>query len=76
MIPNHVLDGLGPSDRVAVLSRHGELYFLVHDAGDSRTQIVSDAIGAGSEVLATHLHDKQVILEFVAERERDFGGEG
>jgi hypothetical protein len=30
----------------------------------------------GSEVLATHLQDKEAILELVAGRERDVGGEG
>jgi hypothetical protein len=76
MIPNHVLDGLGPSDHVAVLSRNGELHFLVHDASASREQIVAEARRSGSDVLATHLHDKQAILEFVGDRERDVGGEG
>jgi hypothetical protein len=76
MIPNHVLDDLGPDDRVAILARDGELHFLVHQASDGRNSVNDYAARDGSEVLATHLQDKQVILEFVAGRERDVGGEG
>jgi hypothetical protein len=76
MIPQHVLDGLGPDDRVAILAREGELHFLVHHALDGSDCVNDYAARDGSEVLATHLQDKQVILEFVAGRERDVGGEG
>jgi hypothetical protein len=76
MIPNHVLDGLGPDDRVAVLARRGELHFLVHGAADPADAIRAGAARDGSEVLATHLHDKEAIRALVAERERDLGGEG
>ena len=80
MIPSHILDGLGPGDRLAILarggSRGGELHFLVHAASDGRGVILSHASRDGSEVLATHMSDKRAILEFVAARERDIGGEG
>ena len=76
MIPHHVLDGLGPDDRVAILAREGELHFLVHQASDGSDRVNEYAARDGSEVLATHLQDKLAILEFVAGRERDVGGEG
>jgi hypothetical protein len=76
MIPQHVLDGLGPDDRVAILAREGELHFLVHQASDGPDRVNDYAARDGSEVLATHLQDKQTILELVAGRERDVGGEG
>jgi hypothetical protein len=76
MIPNHLLNDLGPEDRVAVLARGGELHFLVHAASDDREVIRSYAARDGSEVLATHMQNKDEILRFVASRERDVGGEG
>jgi phosphoketolase len=80
MIPSHILDGLRPDDRVAILARGGpqggELHFLVHAASDGPDVIRAHAVRDGSEVLATHLSDKEAILEFVAARERDVGGEG
>ena len=76
MIPQHVLDDLGPDDRVAILAREGELHFLVHGASDGPDRVKEYAARDGSEVLATHLQDRRVILEFVAGRERDVGGEG
>ena len=76
MIPNHVLNDLGPDDRVAVLSRRGELHFLVHGAAAPEAGIRADAARDGSEVLATHMRDELAILELVAGRERDVGGEG
>lgn len=76
MIPNHVLDDLGPDDRVAVLSHGGGLRFIVHRATDPVEAIRADAGRAGAEVLATHLSDKTAILELVGGRERDVGGEG
>ena len=79
MIPSHILDGLGPEDRVAILARGGsrdELHFLVHGASDGPGVILAHAARDGSEVLATHMRDKLAILEFVAARERDVGGEG
>ena len=76
MIPHHVLDSLGPDDRVAILARAGELHFLVHRASDGLDRVNEYAARDGSEVLATHLRDKMVILEMVAGRERDVGGEG
>jgi len=76
MIPQHVLDDLGPDQRVAVLDRNGDLQFLVHAAGADPTQIRTDADREGSEVVATHLSDKEAILALVAGRERDVGGEG
>jgi len=76
MIPHHVLDDLGPDQRVAVLARDGELHFLVHAAGAAAEQIRAAADRDGSEVVATHLSDKDAILALVAGRERDVGGEG
>jgi hypothetical protein len=76
MIPNHVLNNLGPDDRVAVLARRGELRFLVHGADEPATAITTRADRDGCEVLATHMRDEAAILELVAEREPDVGGEG
>ena len=76
MIPQHVLDGLGPGQRVAVLTRKGELHFRVHEATADAERIKADAARDGSEVVATHLWDKEAILALVAGRERDVGGEG
>lgn len=76
MIPNHVLNDLGPDDRVAVLSHRGGLRFVVHRVAESADGIRADATRAGAEVLATHLSDKAAILELIAGRERDIGGEG
>lgn len=76
MIPTHVLNDLKPDDRVAILSRGGEIHFLVHPAADTPDAIRAYAAGEGSEVLATHMRDRAAILEFVAARERDVGGEG
>src|SRR5262249_2387292 len=60
--------------RVAILARGGELRFLVHRASDGGAQVQAQADRAGAEVLATHLEDKQEILDFVAARGRDVGG--
>lgn len=76
MIPNHILDDLGPDDRVAVLSRGGELRFVVHRAADPADGIRATAALDGCEVLATHLRDKSDLLELAKGRERDIGGEG
>jgi hypothetical protein len=76
MIPNHVLNNLGPGDRVAVLTRRGELHFLVHGVGDPAAAITARADRDGCEVLATHMRDEAAILELVADREPDVGGEG
>lgn len=76
MIPQHVLDDLGPGQRVAVLTRKGELHFLVHAATADPARLRADAARDGSEVVATHLWDKEAILALVAGRERDVGGEG
>jgi hypothetical protein len=76
MIPNHVLNDLGPDDRVAILSRGGELQFLVHEATAPAAGIRAAAARDGSEVVATHMRDEAAILELVAGRERDVGGEG
>jgi hypothetical protein len=76
MIPNHVLNDLGPDDRVAVLSRRGKLHFLVHRVDDPAAEITACAGRDGCEVLATHMKDKAAILELVADREPDVGGEG
>lgn len=76
MIPQHVLDDLGPNQRVAVLIRDAELRFLVHEAGADPDRIRVDAGREGCEVVATHMADKEAILALVAGRERDVGGEG
>jgi hypothetical protein len=76
MIPQHILDDLGPDDRVAVLAREGELHFLVHAATAPPAEVQAYADRDGSEVVATHLRDKKDILALVAGRERDLGGEG
>ena len=75
MIPTHILDNLSPDERVAVLTRGGELQFRVHRAADAADAIRAEAARDGCEVLATHLQDKAAILELVAGRERDVGGE-
>jgi hypothetical protein len=76
MIPNHVLNDLGPDDRIAVLTRRGELHFLVHRAGEPAAAIAARASRDGYEVLATHMKDEATILDLVADREPDVGGEG
>jgi hypothetical protein len=76
MIPHHILNDLRPDERVAILSRDGELHFLVHQASDSPSRIQEYADRDGSEVLTTHMQDKAGISRFVQARERDVGGEG
>lgn len=76
MIPTHVLDNLGPDERVAILSRGDEIHFHVHPASDDAAVIHAHAGREGSRVLATHMRDRRDILDFVAYRERDVGGEG
>ena len=76
MIPNHVLHDLWPDERVAILSRGGEIHFHVHPASDDATAIHAHAKREGSRVLTTHMRDYREILDFVAYRERDVGGEG
>jgi hypothetical protein len=76
MIPQHILDDLAPNDRVAVLTRDGELHFLVHAAAADPDEVRAQATRDGCEVVATHLRDKKEILALVAGRERDIGGEG
>jgi hypothetical protein len=76
MIPHHVLDTLGPDDRVAVLTHRDGLRFVVHAASASADALRADAARGGCEVLATHLSDTAAILDLVAGRERDLGGEG
>jgi hypothetical protein len=76
VIPTHILSELRPGDCVAILARGGELRFLVHAAPDDAAGIQANADRDGSEVLATHRQDRQEILDFVASREKDTGGEG
>ena len=76
MIPTHVLNDLTPDDRVAILSRGGEIHFLVHSDLDTPDAIRDYATREGSEILTTHMKDKASIREYVAGRERDVGGEG
>jgi len=75
VIPTHVLTDLKPDQRVAVLSRDGEIHFHVHLSSDEPDAVRSLAARDGSEVLATHLKDHAEILALVASRERDVGGE-
>jgi len=75
MIPTDVPDELPPDQCVAVLSRGGDLHFLVHPATDEPEAIRAFAAREGSDVLATHLRDPATIRALVAARERD-GGEG
>jgi hypothetical protein len=76
MIPNHLLNELTPNDRIAVLSRGGEIHFLIHPASDTPEAIDAYAAREGSRVLTTHMNDPVAIQEFVASRERDIGGQG
>jgi hypothetical protein len=76
MIPNHVLNDLKPGECVAVLARGEKLHFLVHAASTGAAELREHAERDGSEVLASHLTDKEAILRLVAGRERDLGGEG
>jgi hypothetical protein len=76
MIPNHILNDLGPDDRVAVLDRGGKLHFRVHGVADSTAAVRAAASRDGFEVVATHLRDQAALLDLVAGRERDLGGEG
>jgi len=76
VIPNHILNGLTPNDRVAILSRGGAIHFLVHSAAADPAVIRADAEREGSRVLDTHMRDGDEIQELVAARERDVGGEG
>jgi hypothetical protein len=76
MIPQHILDDLGPDDRVAVLARGAELRFLVHPAAADRAALRAAAARDGDELVATHMRDKDAILALVAGLERDVGGEG
>lgn len=75
MIPNHILTDLKPDERVAILSRDGEIHFHVHPASDEPATVRAFATAEGSEVLATHLQDHAEIRAVVASRERDVGGE-
>jgi hypothetical protein len=76
MIPTHVLADLKPDERVAVLSRGGEIHFHVHPADEDPEAVSALAAREGSEVLVSHLRDHDAIRAFVASRERDTGGEG
>ncbi|HEX4613701.1 MAG TPA: hypothetical protein VH092_36300 [Urbifossiella sp.] len=76
MIPNHLLTDLTPDDRIAVLSRGGEIHFLVHPVADDPEVIRAYAEREGSRVLRSHLRDPEVIRAVAAGRERDIGGEG
>lgn len=76
MIPTHILTDLKPDERVAVLSRGGEIHFDVHPSSDEPEAIRAFAAAEGSRVLASHLRDHAVIRALVASREQDVGGEG
>jgi hypothetical protein len=76
VIPSHVLSNLSPDERVAILSRGGEIHFLVHPAADEPAAVLARARQQGCDLLATHMQDPAAIRNFVASRERDIGGEG
>ncbi len=76
MIPTHLLNGLASDDRIAVLSRGGEIHFLVHPAADDPAVVRAYAEREGSQVLRSHLRNPEAIRAVVAGRERDVGGEG
>lgn len=76
MIPNHVLNDLTANDRIAILSRSGEIHFHVHPATDDPDTIRAFAEHEGSTVLRSHMKDQTAIQAFIASRERDVGGEG
>ena len=76
MIPNHILNGLKPDDRVAILSRGSEIHFHVHPVTDTPEAVRAFASREGSDVLTAHMRDQAEIQAFVAARERDVGGEG
>lgn len=76
MSPNHPLADLASTDRLAVLSRGGELHFLVHPVAADPEEVRAAAKREGAEGLRTHLHDRGEILGIVAGREWDIGGEG
>ncbi|HVK10600.1 MAG TPA: hypothetical protein VM597_17670 [Gemmataceae bacterium] len=76
MIPTHLLTGLGPDERIAVLTRAGGLLFHVHPASARPDAIEAYAAREGARVLATHLADADAIQALVASREGDVGGEG
>ena len=75
MIPTHLLHNLPPGDRIAILSRGGEIHFRVHPAADDPAAVRAAAERDGAQVLRSHLRDPDVILAVVAGRERDVGGE-
>jgi hypothetical protein len=70
-----MLTDLKPDERVAVLSRDGEIHFHVHPAADEPDAVRAFAAREGAEVLAPHLQDHAEILALVASRERDVGGD-
>jgi hypothetical protein len=76
MIPNDILSNLTPVGRVAILPRGGEAYFLVHPASDDPDAIRACVEREGSESLTSHVRAHAAILEFVAGRMWDVGGEG
>jgi hypothetical protein len=76
VIPNHILNNLTLDDRVSTLARGAETHSLVHPASDDPDVIRVQAEPEGAEVLSTHMRDQAAILEFVASRGRDVGGEG
>lgn len=76
MIPNHILNDLTRDQGVAILSRGSEIHFHVHPVTDTPEAVRAFAAREGSEVLTTHMRDRDAIRAFVASRERDVGGEG
>jgi hypothetical protein len=75
MIPTHLLTDLTPNDRIAILSRGGEIHFLKHSDSATPEAIKTYAVTDGSRVLTSHMSDPVKIRAYVASREQDVGGE-
>ena len=76
MIPTHVLTDLKPDERVAVLSRGGEIHFHVHPASDEPDAVRAfAAAGRGRGCWPPTCRPRRDPA-LVASRERDVGGEG
>lgn len=76
MIPNHILNDLGPDDRVAVLTRGNEVHFHVHPVTDTPDAVRAVAEAEGSQVLRSHLHSHEEIRAVIAARDPETGGQG
>jgi hypothetical protein len=75
MFPQHILDDLGPDDRVAVLAREGELYFWSTGRPTARPMCGPAPGGRGPRWWPRTCGTRE-ILDLVAERKRNPGGQG